>query len=149
MPISEAHQPRLQIYNRLTAFMVHIPWYTIEGQRRLAADCHCSCSTISRLQHNQLNPSYRLAKSVTDAVSRRLGYALDMAELFSTTGAYPTPSVCSLTGCPGCFPPFAFADDGSLLESYRDLKPGDWCRFRPVEPIEPLGPQSQFLTFCQ
>lgn len=132
--IATAHYyKRPAIQNRLKSILVHIPWYSIEGQCRLAKDCHVSCSTISRLVRNQTAPSYALARAITDAISARLGVPVDMRDIFSTDGTYPTPCVCDLSPqCHGCFPDEAFDNEGRLLPEYRDLKPGDWCRFPPT-----------------
>lgn len=118
------------ITNRVRAFLIHIPWYTIEGQCRLARDCGVSCSTISRLVRNQSAPSYRLARAVADSLSRRLGVPLDMREIFSTDGTYLTSCVCDLTpACNGCFPPEAYDCQDNLKPEFRGYKPGDWCRY--------------------
>jgi len=121
-----------RINNRLRPILIHVPWYSIQGQARLAVDCRVSRSTIGRLVHNQISPSYALARAVTDALSRRLGIAVDMRDIFSTDGTYPVAKVCNLTqNCNGCFPPDAYDEDGSLRLEYRDLQPGDWCTYRP------------------
>lgn len=118
------------ITNRVRAFLIHIPWYTIEGQCRLARDCGVSCSTISRMVRNQAAPTYRLARAVTDALSKRLGVPLDMREIFSTDGTYPTSCVCDLTpACKGCFPPEAYDHQDNMRPAFQNLKPGDWCRY--------------------
>src|SRR5579872_1809763 len=125
---------RPRISNRVRALLIHIPWYSIEGQCRLARDCGVSCSTISRLVRGVTCPSYHLARTVTDELGKRLGVPLDMREVFSTDGTYPTPLVCDLTPhCRGCFPPDAFEEDGSLKSDFQGLRPGDWCRYRPLE----------------
>jgi len=128
MVISASRPARIS--NRIRAYLLHIPWYSIEGQRRLAKDCAVSPSTISRLVRGETTPSYKLAAAVTAAISKRLGVPVDMRDVFSTDGSYITPCVCDVTPfCHGCFPPEAYRDDGVMLPEYRDLKPGDWCRF--------------------
>lgn len=129
---TQPHRPRppVRTANRIRAFLVHAPWYSFEGQRRLARDCNVSGSTISRLVRGQSAPSYRLARAVTDALSARLGVPLDMREIFSTDGTYPTACVCDLTtDCTGCFPEEAYDHEGSLKPAYQRLNPGDWCRY--------------------
>lgn len=139
---SAYHPP---ICNRLRAVMLHVPWYTIQGQHRLAADCYVSSSTISRLVRNQTSPSYRLARAVTDALARRLGVPLDMRDIFSTDGSYPTACVCDLSpSCTGCFPPEALDDDGQFTPAFVGLKPGDWCTYPalqtpPAQASKPLS----------
>src|SRR5438094_124143 len=93
-------RPKPPITNRVRAIMLHIPWYTIEGQARLAYNCGVCRSTISRLVKNEFSPSYRLARAVTDALGKRLGLPLDIRDVFSTDTTYPTPKVCDLT--PSC-----------------------------------------------
>jgi hypothetical protein len=130
-------RPKPKVTNRLRAVLLHVPWYTIEGQARLARDCGVYRSTIGRLCHNQTSPTYALARAVTDSVSRRLGVPIDIRELFSTDGTYPTERVCDLTPrCRGCFPPEAFTEDGSLRPEYEVLRPGDWCTYTSDRPID-------------
>ena len=123
------------IQNRIAPILSHIPWYSIEGQARLAADCHVSRSTISRLVRGKSLPSYRLARAITDALSHRLGLPLDMREIFTTDGTYPTACVCDLTpDCRGCFPDAAFDALGSRKPEYAHMNPGDWCRYPTMNP---------------
>lgn len=123
-------QVRPSISNRVRAFLIHTPWYSIEGQCRLAQDCGVSCSTVSRLVRNQSAPSYKLARAVTDSLSKRLGVPLDMREIFTTDGTYLTSCVCDLApACKGCFPPEAYDQHDSLKAAYQGQKPGDWCTY--------------------
>lgn len=123
-----------RVTNRVRAFLVHIPYYAIEGQRRLAADCGVARSTISRLVRGSLSPSYQLAEAVTRAISRRMGVPLDPREVFSRDGTYPTPRVCDVTpDCTGCFPDEAYDAEGTMRPEYAAMLPGDWCTYlRPV-----------------
>lgn len=136
MQASPWPEPPVRIANRIRAFLLHVPYYSIEGQRRLARDCGVSPSTISRLVRGETTPSYPLAARITQAISRRMGVPVDVRDVFSIDGSsYPTACVCDVTpNCKGCFPPEAYADDGTMLAEYRDLKPGDWCRFLPIDP---------------
>lgn len=118
-----------RIQNRLRAVLLHVPWYMIEGQSRLAADIRVSRSTISRLMNGRIQPSYRLVEKVTEAISHRLGETIDARDLFTITtdGTYPTPSACDLTGCGGCLPPWAWDERrDSLKPEWKDARPGDW-----------------------
>jgi len=138
MPIDHQQVPdrdrTIPITNRVRAFLVHTPWYSFEGQCRLARDCGVSCSTISRLVRGKSAPSYRLAQLVTNALSTKIGVRLDLREVFSTDGTYPTACVCDLTpGCQGCFPEEAYDPDGGLKPEYRHMNPGDWCRYPRTE----------------
>ncbi len=123
----------VRISNRIRPILLHIPRYSFESQARLARDCGVSCSTISRLVRGKTAPSYRLARAVTDALSKGLGVPLDMRDVFTTDGTYPTPCVCDLTtSCTGCFPGEAYDAEGNIRPEYRDLRPGDWCRYPPL-----------------
>ncbi len=128
--------PGQRISNRVRPIMLHVPFYTITGVRRLARDCGVAHSTISRLIRGQSEPSYTVAEAVTRCLEKRLGVPLSMREVFTTDGTYPTACVCDLTPfCKGCFPPEAYDDDDVMRPEYRDLKPSDWCRYRPSEPL--------------
>jgi len=118
--------------NRVRVLLVHIPKLSIRGQARLAAEVKVSRSTISRLVGGSINPSYRLARGVTDALGRMLGKPLDMREVFSTDGTYLTPSGCALCRCRGCLPEDAWDEDGTLKPDWKDARPGDWSLARPT-----------------
>lgn len=133
-----------KITNRVRAYLIHIPFYSIEGPARLAQDCGVYRSTIGRLARNEISPSYALARRVTDALSRRMGVELDIREVFSSDNTYPTAKVCDVTpNCNGCFPPEAYTADDVLKPEYRDQRPGDWCTY-PSSP--PRGLPSQSIT---
>lgn len=122
LPIHK-HPP---IQNRVHILLVHIPKLSIRGQARLAAEVKVSRSTISRLISGRINPSYRLARGVTDALEKMLGRPLDMREVFSTNGTYLTPSGCALCLCRGCLPERAWNEDGTLKPEWKGARPGDW-----------------------
>ncbi len=119
----QAPQP---VQNRVKVFLVHIPKLSIQGQARLAAEVGVSRSTISRLVNGKINPSYRLARSVTSVLERMLGYPLDMRDVFSTDGTYLTPSGCGLCKCGGCLPEEAYDAEGNLCPEWHGRNPGDW-----------------------
>jgi len=125
------------VQNRVPVLLVHIPKLSIRGQARLAAEVGVSRSTVSRLVNGKINPSYRLARGVTDALERFLGRPLDMRDVFSTDGTYLTASGCALCQCGGCLPEAAWSDDGTLKPEWRDARPGDWSVARPVDVLVP------------
>ena len=129
------HKPQ-PIQNRIKVLLVHIPKFSIQGQARLAAEVGVSRTTISRLIHGRINPSYRLARGVTDVLERMLGKPLDMREVFSTDGTYLTPSGCALCRCHGCLPDVAWDEDGHLKPGWEDARPGDWSLAR-ADTLEP------------
>ena len=128
MPGAGAAYPR----NRLRAVLLHIPWYSMEGPARLAADVRVSRSTVTRLLGGRQNPSEKLARAIGRAISRRLGETIPVREIFRKEGeAFPTPSVCDLCGtCCGCLSPEAYDERSDRLrEGWKRAKPGDWCRY--------------------
>jgi transcriptional regulator with XRE-family HTH domain len=112
--------------NRIREIAIHIPWYGFKTQARLARDSGVSPATISRLVHRKSQPSLKLSLQVTAALSHRLGRPLDVREVFSVDGRYPTPSVCVLTGCRSCLPPEAYDEEENLKPEYGDVKAGTW-----------------------
>jgi transcriptional regulator with XRE-family HTH domain len=138
-PSPTPRHPETRVHNRVRAYLVHIPYYTIEGQQRLANDCGVARSTISRIVRGTQSPSYQLAEAVTRAISRRMGVPLDPREVFSADGTYPTPRVCDVTpDCTGCFPDEAYDAEGNMKPEYAAMRPGDWCTYpRPVRPGVP------------
>lgn len=131
------------IQNRVPVLLVHIPKLSIRGQARLAAEVGVSRSTVSRLVHGRINPSYRLARGVTSALERLLGRPLDMRDVFSTDGTYLTPSGCALCKCGGCLPEAAWAEDGTLKPDWKGARPGDWSLARPADPPLHAGPDNR------
>ena len=125
------------IQNRIPILLVHIPKLSIRGQARLAAEVGVSRSTVSRLVNGKINPSYRLARSVTDALERFLRRPLDMRDVFSTDGTYLTPSGCALCRCRGCLPEAAWSEDGTLKPEWKEALPGDWSVARPADALVP------------
>lgn len=124
------------IANRLRAVLLHVPYYSIEGNARLARDTGLAASTISRLARGKTSPSYIVVEIITRAISHRLGRSLDAREIFTTNGCYPTPSTCALLNCSGCLPPEAWQEGSDTLRpSWRSHRPGDWARY-PVEPSD-------------
>ena len=121
------------VQNRIPVLLVHIPKLSIRGQARLAAEVGVSRSTVSRLVNGKINPSYRLARSVTDALERFLGRSLDIRDVFSTDGTYLTPSGCTLCLCGGCLPEAAWSEDGTLKPEWKEARPGDWSVARPAD----------------
>lgn len=118
--------------NRLRAVLLHIPWYTMDGPARLAADIHVSRSTITRLMSGRNAPSLRVARAIARAVSRRLGKTIAACEIFRLEGKnFPTASVCELIGtCSYCLPPEAYDDRSDRLRpAWKNASPGDWCLF--------------------
>lgn len=132
--------PRVQtnphVQNRVAVLLTHIPFFSIQGQARLAARAGASRSTISRLVHGRINPSYRLAQAVTAALERQLGAPLDMRDVFTTDGTYPTASGCALCRCGGCLPEHAYDAEGNLLPAWKEARPGDWS-LAPAMPDAP------------
>lgn len=142
-PLLSAGRPRSRrapIRNRLKILLIHIPKLSIQGQARLAAEVGVSRSTISRLAGGKTSPSYRLARRVADALERLLGHPLDMREVFSTDGTYPTRSGCALCRCGGCLPDEAYDAEGSLRPEWRGQRPGDWSLALPAGGI---------VSFCE
>jgi transcriptional regulator with XRE-family HTH domain len=128
--LSELGQPVIR--NRIRQLLVHTPWYMIEGQARLAADCGVSPSAISRLVTGRASPSYRLVVAITRAFSERLGKPIDARDIFTTDGTFPEPSACRLCECRGCFPDEAYDRHGNLTDAYKNARPGDWSLSPPL-----------------
>ena len=128
----QVHQP---VQNRVEVLLVQIPKRSIRGQARLAAEVGVSRSTISRLVNGRINPSYRLARSVTTALERLLGYPLDMRDVFTTDGTYLTPSGCGLCRCGGCLPDEAYDAEGNMGAEWLEQSPGDWSMTPSAEEI--------------
>ncbi len=65
-------------------------------------------------------------EAIALALSRRYGRRLDPREMVSFDGTYPTPSACTLMGCPGCLPEEAYDSHGARKPEWKNAQPGDW-----------------------
>lgn len=114
------------LHNRVNAVALHAPWYGFRMQSRLARDAGVSESAVSRMVRGRCKPSLAVALRVTGALSRRLGRQIDVFEVFSLDGRYPTPSVCDLCGCPDCLPPQAYDEEENLRPEFTHTMAGNW-----------------------
>jgi hypothetical protein len=112
--------------NRLLAVLMHVPYYSIEGPARVAADAGVARSTVCRLIRGQSLPSFRLMWQVAAAIEKRLGNPVDPRDLFTFDGRYPTASVCTLCGCRGCLPDHFYNDEDELKTEYEHVRSGEW-----------------------
>jgi transcriptional regulator with XRE-family HTH domain len=106
--------------------MVHTQYYGSKGPGRLARDAGVARSTVMRFLRGESNPSVFMVLALLDAIQKQLDRDIDLRELISLDGSYPTPSVCDLMGCPGCLPPEAYTRDGTIKSAYRHMKGGEW-----------------------
>ena len=95
------------IHNRLEEVVCHSNWFLQCPRARLAHASGVSRATMLRLFAHQITPTFPVIWKITRAVEKHFaqeldGKPLDPRELFSLDGAYPTPSACTLIGCPGC-----------------------------------------------
>lgn len=113
-------------HNRVLAVMAHVPRYSFRGTSRLAADTGVSKSTISHLVRGLNIPLYPTARQAVKSLELHLGRPLDLDEVISLDGVYPTASVCKLCGCSGCLPDSIYEADGSRKPAYDYVVPGHW-----------------------
>src|SRR5579871_3994157 len=133
------------VHNRLVAVMAHIDRYAFGGQAQLAADAGVSKAAISKLLSGSTQPSFALVLKVINVLERHLGRRLDLQELFSFDGRYPTRSICELVGCRGCLLSHYYDQDGNLPIQYQDLRSGVWelpSDGLPVLPPESTGAEA-------
>ena len=127
----------VRCHNRIAAIMVHTRRYAFRGTSRLAADSGLSKSTVSHVVRGKVNPLYITISRIVKALELQTQRPLDLREVVSPDGTYPTKSICHLVGCSGCLPDRAYLDDGSLVPGLEDVKPGQWTgdvsEFRAAE----------------
>lgn len=124
---AQRHPKARLLFNRVNAVAIHAPWYGFRMQSRLARDAGVSESAVSRLVRGRSTPSLTVALRVTGALARRLGKPLDVFEVFSLDGNYPTRSICDLCGCPDCLPPQAYDDEENLRPEFMGVAAGEWA----------------------
>lgn len=128
--------PNVQVFgpviNRIADVMAHLDRYAFHGTVRLAMDARVSASSVSRLIHGKMNPSMRMAARIAAAFEREIGKPIDVRELLSESGSFPTRFVCDLVGCRGCLPPNAYDEFGDLKPAFEGVAPGTWvCSRHP------------------
>lgn len=122
----QAALTKVLLTNRVREVLWHIPWYAFKTQARLAQDSGVSPAAISRLIRGESQPSLVVALHVTQALSRRLGRPLDVNEVFSLDGTYPTPSVCHLSGCHNCLPEHFYDEQEQIKPAFQGVAAGSW-----------------------
>jgi transcriptional regulator with XRE-family HTH domain len=123
---SEPSKQRLFLQNRVRDIAIHVSWYGFKTQVRIAQDSGVSPAAVSRLIRGESQPSLAIALRLVSALSRRLNRPLDVSEVFSLDGTYPTPSACELTGCRACLPPEFYDSGENLKPQYRGVEAGNW-----------------------
>ncbi len=113
-------------HNRISALMTHIARYSFRGTSRLASDSGLAKSTISQLVHGKSNPLYSTLREVVKCFEFHLGRCIDLRDVASDDGTYPTRFVCDLAGCPGCLPDSVYRADGSRKPEFQTLLVGRW-----------------------
>lgn len=114
------------VQNRLRALMMHTARYAFKGESRLAKDAGVSKSAVCRLINGQSTPSFPLVAALTTALENRLPKPLDLRDVVSLDGIYPTPSVCAAAGCKGCLPDDAYHPDNTVKAEWKGVAPGQW-----------------------
>lgn len=120
-------------HNRVAAIMSHTSRYSCFPTSRLAADSGVAKSTISHLIHGRSNPLYSTVAGVVKCLEEQLGASLDVRQVFSEDGSYPTRAVCKLCQCPGCTPAIVYGSDSFRKPAFAEFEPGNWtgdtCEF--------------------
>ena len=90
-----------QVVNRFSDALEHTSRFSCKGVSRFAQEAGIHPSSLSRLIHNKINPSFALVARLTAALEKELGYKIDPRDLIAEHGAFAS-SVCDLVGCSGC-----------------------------------------------
>jgi DNA-binding XRE family transcriptional regulator len=113
-------------HNRVAALMAHTSRYSFRGTSRLAKDSHVAKSTICHINHGRSNPLYKTVAPIIKSLEFQLARRLNVGEVFSEDGTYPTKHVCKLVGCRGCLPDKLHDSDGSIKPQWAEVQPGRW-----------------------
>jgi transcriptional regulator with XRE-family HTH domain len=123
-------QPLGPAINRIADVMAHTPFYQFKGTGRIAADARLDSSTVSRLIHGKINPSFILVARITAALEQRLGFKIDPRDLVSENGEFLTNYVCDLVACRGCLPENALDEFGDRKAAFINIQQGKWVTSR-------------------
>lgn len=107
------------VQNRIRSFMEHAPRYSFMGEVRLAKDCRVSSATISRLLAGKSSPSFALISRIGQAFEKQFGKPIDLHEIISLDGTYPSNTVCEIVGCKGCTSQDAWNEDDTMKADYQ------------------------------
>lgn len=116
--------------NRIGDLMEHSERFAFHGTVRLAQAAAVSHSSVSRLIHQQTNPTFRLVARLTRALEMELGVHIDPRDLVAEEGAFINRSACDVVGCGGCLPTLAYGRDGALVPAFAGIEPGVWVSSR-------------------
>lgn len=113
-------------HNRVAALMMHTSRYSFRGTSRLAKDCGLAKSTICHIVHGRTSPLYRTVAPIIRNLEYQLARKLNVRDVFSEDGSFPTKHVCKLAGCKGCLPDRLHNLDGSIKPEWSRVQPGTW-----------------------
>lgn len=139
------HPPPKQAFgpvvNRFADVMAHSGRFAFRGTSRLAQAAGVSHSSVSRLVHHEINPSFALVARLTGAIEKEFGLRIDPRDLCAESGRFLTRFACGLVGCRGCLPDCARDAFGDLTPTYADVAPGTWVTSRHPHGLPEKGGQ--------
>ena len=121
--------------NRLAAIMLHAERYTVKGMTRLAEDAGVTLSGLCKVAKGNRQPTYLLVTRVVGALEQQLGVTIDPRDIFTEDESYLTKHPCSVCGCRGCLPPWAFDDDDNTVEAFIGVPAGAWTEQTGSDPL--------------
>lgn len=124
--MTDAHIPPIKCHNRVAALMAHTSRYSFRGTSRLAKDAGVAKSTVCHILHGRSNPFFKTVTPIVKSLEFQLARKLNVREVFSDDGTYPTKHVCRLAGCKGCLPDSVHQSDGSIKRAWAHIRPGRW-----------------------
>lgn len=83
-------------------------------------------STICHIVHGRTNPLYKTVAPIIRSLEFQLARRLNVRDVFSEDGTYPTKMVCKLAGCKGCLPDSVHDQDGNVKPHMKEVRPGKW-----------------------
>lgn len=116
--------------NRIADLMEHSEQFAFHGTVRLARAAGVSHSAVSRLIHQQTDPTFRLVARLTRALEVEFGVHLDPRDLVAEHGSFINRSVCDVVGCGGCLPTLAYDEQENLQPAFCGIRPGKWVTSR-------------------
>jgi transcriptional regulator with XRE-family HTH domain len=99
------------VSNRIERLMSHTYRYAFKGRSRLAADSGVARSTITRILDGRTRPTFVVLCRIARALETAIGKPIDLREIVTIDGTFPTPHACQLVGCKGCKPEKRYLDD--------------------------------------
>lgn len=119
-------RPLRPTINRISDLMAHSNRFAFHGTVRLARAAGVDVSTVSRILHGQINPSFALVARITEALEQEFQTNIDPRNVVAEAGKFLTDSACMVVNCGGCLPDASRDAFHRLTPEWHGVRAGTW-----------------------